>query len=45
MFKSILADRPRQRTTLGFMQVGRTNISSANCKSKLQFGQTNIYQL
>jgi hypothetical protein len=31
--------------TLGFMQVGLTNISSAICKSQLQFGQTNIYQL
>ena len=32
-------------TTLGFMQVGLDQQTSANCKSQLQFGQTNNYQL
>jgi hypothetical protein len=31
--------------TLGFMQVGLNIVTSANCKSQLQFGQTNHYQL
>ncbi len=31
--------------TLGFMQVGQDIVTSANCKSQLQFQQTNIYQL
>jgi hypothetical protein len=31
--------------TLGFMQVGLDLVASANCKSQLQFGQTNNYQL
>ena len=32
-------------TTLGFMQVGLDLVTSANCKSQLQFQPTNIYQL
>jgi len=32
-------------TTFGFMQVGLDQHSSANYKSKLQFGQANYYQL
>jgi hypothetical protein len=31
------------RTTLGFMQVGQDIVASANCKSQLQFRQTNNY--
>jgi hypothetical protein len=31
--------------TLGFMQVGQDIVTSAICKSQVQFGQTNIYQL
>jgi len=31
--------------TLGFMQVGHDIVTSANCKSQLQFQQTNYYQL
>jgi hypothetical protein len=34
-----------QQATLGFMQVGLDNVTSAICKSRLQFRQTNIYQL
>jgi hypothetical protein len=30
---------------LGFMQVGHDLVTSANCKSQLQFQQTNIYHL
>jgi hypothetical protein len=30
---------------LGFMQVGLDIVTSANCKSQLQFGRTNYYQL
>ena len=33
------------QATLGFMQVGHDIVTSANCKSQLQFGQTNNYQL
>jgi len=33
----------RFSTTTGFMQVGLDLVTSANCKSELQFGQTNIY--
>ena len=33
------------RITLGFMQVGLDVLTSANCKSQLQFQQTNNYQL
>jgi hypothetical protein len=31
--------------TWGFMQVGQDIVTSANCKSQLQFWQTNNYQL
>jgi len=31
--------------TLGFTQVGQDVVTSANCQSQLQFGQTNNYQL
>jgi hypothetical protein len=31
--------------TLGFMQVGLDLVTSANCKSQLQFQQTNNYEL
>jgi hypothetical protein len=33
------------RLTLGFMQVELDIVTSAICKSQLQFGQTNNYQL
>jgi hypothetical protein len=32
------------QVTLGFMQFGLDIVTSANCKSQLQFGQTNYYQ-
>jgi hypothetical protein len=35
----------KQQATLGFMQVGLDLVTSANCKSQLQFQQTNNYQL
>jgi len=35
----------KQQPTLGFMQVGLDIVTSAICKSQLQFQQTNIYQL
>jgi len=35
----------KRQATLGFMQVGLDLITSANCKSQLQFQQTNIYEL
>ena len=34
-----------QQVTLGFMQVGHDIVTSAICKSQLQFQPTNIYQL
>lgn len=34
-----------QQVTLGFIQVGRDVVTSAICKSQLQFQQTNIHQL
>ena len=34
-----------QQVTLGFMQVGLDIVTSPNCKSQLQFQQTNYYQL
>lgn len=33
------------QATLGFMQVGHNIVTSTNCKSQLQFRQTNYYQL
>ena len=35
----------KKQITLGFMQVGLNIVTSAICKSQLQFGQTNYYQL
>jgi len=34
-----------RHTTLVFMQVGPDIVTSANCKSQLQFQQTNNYML
>jgi len=33
-----MMDTERQRTTLGFMQVGLDQQTSTNCKAKLWFG-------
>lgn len=38
-------EEPGEHTTRGFVQVGLDNQTSANCKSRLQFHLTNIYQL
>jgi hypothetical protein len=38
-------DKKGMQLTLGFMQVGLDIVTSANCKSHLQFRQTNNYQI
>lgn len=38
-------DKIKQQATLGFMQVGLDLVTSAKCKSQLQFQPTNIYRL
>lgn len=35
--KKVAASLQKQHTTLGFMQVGLDIVTSANCKSQLQF--------
>jgi hypothetical protein len=40
-----MQDNKPEPLTLGFMQVGHDLVTSAKCKSKLQFQQTNNYQL
>ena len=40
-----MQDNKPEPLTLGFMQVGLDLVTSANCKTQLQFGQTNNYQL
>ena len=40
-----MQDNKPEPLTLGFMQVGLDIVTSANCKSQLQFQQTNNYQL